>query len=231
MSATLAPEHRGSTASRRPVPSSSAGTSFLARRLIAGGGRADRSVAALAAAACLVGALVVTIVLGALQATQQRATAEAWLAPQRVTMEDAGAILRAAGRYIDGQRFTVVRYAPIPGRTAPVPPGLDEAPRPGEVFASAAPRRGLRLRRGREGGSARAGGQDHHRRAGRGGSAQPGRLDYRDRRSPRLAGHDRTRIRGSVRHRSQSAAHPDRRLRGESRIASTRRRKPRTTCI
>lgn len=66
-------------------------------------------MAALAAAACLVGALVVTIVLGALQATQQRATAEAWLAPQRVTMEDAGAILRAAGRYIDGQRFTVVR--------------------------------------------------------------------------------------------------------------------------
>lgn len=95
-------------------------------------------MAALAAAACLVGALVVTIVLGALQATQQRATAEAWLAPQRVTMEDAGAILRAADRYIDGQRFTVVRYAPIPGRTAPVPPGLDEAPRPGEVFASAA---------------------------------------------------------------------------------------------
>lgn len=138
ISVTLAPEHRGSTASRRPVPSSSAGTSLLARRLIAGSGRADRSVAALAAAACLVGALVVTIVLGALQATQQRVTAEAWLAPQRVTMEDAGALLRAADRYIDGQRLTVVRYAPIPGRTAPVPPGLDEAPRPGEVFVSAA---------------------------------------------------------------------------------------------
>ncbi|CAM3138581.1 FtsX-like permease family protein [Stackebrandtia soli] len=110
----------------------------LAWRLVrAGGWRALLAQTLTIAAVVLATALLLFAVSGN-YAFADRADRTTWRQADSVPESDATAIEAYAIDYVDDLPYSRIDLAAIPGEVAPVPPGLDRFPAPGEVWVSPA---------------------------------------------------------------------------------------------
>ncbi|GLZ75836.1 hypothetical protein Afil01_06430 [Actinorhabdospora filicis] len=114
----------------------------LAARLLRGGGRHGLLGTVLTLAAVTVSTALLLAAIAANSAFAARTERTAWQTPASVSESEATAIQFSRNEYFGDRAITVIRLAALkPG--APVPPGLDAFPAPGQFYASPALRDAL----------------------------------------------------------------------------------------
>lgn len=108
----------------------------LALRLLTSGDRSERLQVVMPVAAVAVAVLLLLMTLGAYTGFADRGAREAWRMPVEATGEPT-AVQAVAYDHLGEQMLTRVEYAPL-SADAPVPPGLDALPQPGELWVSPA---------------------------------------------------------------------------------------------
>jgi hypothetical protein len=106
----------------------------LAVRLLSVG-RGARLQAALPVVAVAVATTLLLLTLGAWRGFDARATRTAWRVPQQA--DDPTALLALRTDYVRDRPISIVELAAL-GQGAPVPPGMDHVPAPGELWVSPA---------------------------------------------------------------------------------------------
>lgn len=109
----------------------------ISARLLRGAGRHGLLGTALTLVAVAVSTMLLLSALAANGAFASRAERTAWQTPLASPEESATAVQSTGEEYVRDQPITVVRLAAL-GSSAPVPPGLDAFPKPGEFYASPA---------------------------------------------------------------------------------------------